>query len=168
MTTSQEVHFRHDRRDGDEDLIVALHRLGYVGLGSRFEGECLEQFLDYVRQTLEQADLDNPSSRVWFVERDGQTVGCCALLTIAPGKGQLRWVVVTPEARGLGIGKTLMDEVFFFAREQRMTSITLYTIDNLEPSKTLYENLGFETTQTYAADLWYPNGVEVVMERATN
>ena len=71
------ITFRHDRRLGDDQLIVDLHRLGYAVEGNRFG----PPFWDFVAETVAEAQLDQPSrSRVWFAEMDGKAVGCSALV----------------------------------------------------------------------------------------
>lgn len=165
---NSKIIFRDTCDADDAELIVKLHRQGYLDLDPRFNGAFMDTFLSYVRDTLSTGNFSHPDSRIWFAYKDKEPVGCCALLSIGKDIGQLRWVVVTPASRGLGIGRQLMSNVFAHANSCRMTSIILYTIDDLEPSKTLYENLGFTISQSYETELWYGKGIEVVMSRATH
>ena len=153
------IALRSDWRPGDTDRIVELHRRGYAGEGARYG----EEFLHHVRHTVEAADIPaHPASRVWFAERAGEPVGCTALVDRG-GRGQLRWVVLTPETRGLGIGRKLMDAAMAHARAQAWSSVYLETTDGLETSMALYRRLGFTVDLAEDRPLWAGGGQFIVM-----
>jgi len=56
-------------------------------------------------------------------------------------------VAVAPEARGLGIGTKLLDEVLVIAREGRMRWVRLDVIDTNPRAQSLYERLGYKVTK---------------------
>jgi N-acetylglutamate synthase-like GNAT family acetyltransferase len=151
--------FRHDRRPGDDQLIVDLHRLGYAVEGDRFG----EPFCDFVAVTVAEAQLSQPSrSRVWFVERDGKAIGCSALIDRG-AVGQLRWVVLLPEARGTGAGRKLVDLALSHARACDHEEVFLETTDGLASSMAIYEKLGFQTTDAHVEPLWHGDGLHITM-----
>ena len=153
------IHYRHDRRPGDDQLIVDLHRLGYAQEGDRFG----PLFCAYVGETVAEAQLERADSgRVWFAECAGETLGCAAMINRGH-RGQLRWVVLLPEARGLGVGKKLVDLALDHARLLGFTEVFLETTDNLPASMALYERLGFQTVHDEPADLWHGAGQLIVM-----
>jgi GNAT superfamily N-acetyltransferase len=152
---------RSDWREGDVERIVDLHRRGYQGEGGHYGPD----FLDHVRHTVEEADIPSrPGSCVWFVEMDGETVGCAAVVDRGE-TGQLRWVVLTPETRGLGLGRKLLDAAMKHAGRQDWTSIYLETTDGLETSMALYKRLGFETEIAEDRPLWHGGGRFIQMRR---
>ncbi len=152
---------RDTRQPGDDDLIVDLHRRGYAPHGERFS----QAFLDFVAETLVEADLNDPTrGMVWFAEDAGVPLGCAAMVNRGD-RGQLRWVVVSPEARGMGLGRTLVDLAMNHAAASGHASVFLETTDGLTASKTLYERLGFITVEEAEAPLWHGNGVLIIMER---
>ena len=150
---------RSDWREGDVDLIVDLHRRGYAHEPVRYGAD----FLEHVRHTVEEADIPaHPASRVWFAELDGETVGCAALVDRGD-RGQLRWVVLTPETRGLGIGRRLLDAAMAHAAEQAWSSVYLETTDGLDASMAIYRKLGFQVDVSEDQPLWHGGGLFILM-----
>jgi N-acetylglutamate synthase-like GNAT family acetyltransferase len=158
MGTS-DIIFRHDRRSGDDQLIVDLHRLGYVQEGARFG----RSFWEFVGETVAEAELDRDGrSRVWFAERDGETVGCSALVDRGT-VGQLRWVVLLPAERGSGAGRRLVDLALDHARACGHEEVFLETTDGLDSSMAIYEKLGFQVADEHIEALWHGDGVHITM-----
>ena len=156
------VRLRSDWRPGDADLIVDLHRRGYAGEGPAFAGG----FADYVRLTVEEAGLGGPGnrSRVWFAERGDETLGCAAMIDRGH-RGQLRWVVLVPEARGLGVGKALFNAAIAHAEAQGWPEVYLETTGGLAASMQLYLANGFAVTSDTEEELWDGRGQMIVMTR---
>jgi GNAT superfamily N-acetyltransferase len=170
---SREVRLSHDAKPGavrlrsewrasDADLIVDLHRRGYAGEGARFGGH----FPDYVARTVSDANLgrDGYASRVWFAERATETLGCAAMIDRGR-RGQLRWVVLIPEARGLGLGKALFDAAMSHAAAQNWAEVFLETTSGLDASMQLYQANGFIVTSDTEESLWGGPGRLIVMTR---
>jgi N-acetylglutamate synthase-like GNAT family acetyltransferase len=158
MGTS-DIQYRDQRQPGDDQLIVDLHRLGYAYEGERF----VQPFWEFVAETVAEAQLDQPSrSKVWFAERDGEALGCAALVDRGD-IGQLRWVVVLPAARGIGAGRKLVDFALDHARACGHSAVFLETTDGLAASMAIYERVGFETTKQHLEPLWHGEGMLVEM-----
>ncbi|MEO1100299.1 MAG: GNAT family N-acetyltransferase [Pseudomonadota bacterium] len=158
---NDDIIIRHDRREGDNELIVDLHRRGYAQEGDRFG----ETFPPFVLETVLAADLDAAGgSRVWFAEMGGQTIGCTAMIDRGV-RGQLRWVVLLPAARGRGVGKRLFDLAMTHAHRQGWTEVFLETTDGLDASMTLYRKAGFTEVEVSEADLWHGRGQLIVMAK---
>lgn len=153
---------RSEWQPGDADLIVDLHRRGYAGEGPAFA----DPFPDYVGETVREAGLDRPghASRVWFAERGTETLGCAAMIDRGT-RGQLRWVVLLPQARGLGLGKALFNAAMDHARAQGWPEVFLETTGGLEASMRLYLANGFTVTSDQPAQLWGMPGHHIVMTR---
>ena len=147
---SGDVRIRHDLRVGDLGRIIALHCTAYSGLsgfGLKFEA--------YVARTIAEYVLDaGENGRIWLAERDDELIGCVAMVLRDGGLGQLRWVLVAPSTRGVGLGKTLVNHTLEYARNSGCSRIFLETTDGLPESQTLYESLGFELVSNEQQELW--------------
>ncbi|MFN7178443.1 GNAT family N-acetyltransferase [Hyphomonas sp.] len=161
-TADANVRLRSDWRPGDAELIVDLHRRGYAPEGARFGGA----FPDYVGETVRKARLDLPghASRVWFAERGAETLGCAAMIDRG-NRGQLRWVVLVPEARGLGLGKALFAAAMAHAAAQGWPEVFLETTGGLDASMQMYLANGFTVTSDTTEVLWDGPGRMIVMTR---
>lgn len=156
------VRLRSEWQAGDRALIVDLHRRGYAGEGDRFGGA----FPDYVDRTVADAGLDVPGhrSRVWFAEREEDALGCAAMIDRGR-RGQLRWVVLVPEARGLGLGRALFEAAMAHAAAQGWEEVYLETTDGLGPSMQLYLANGFTVVSDAEEELWDGPGRMIVMTK---
>ncbi len=150
MLASNSITIRHDLRPGDLGRVVVLHGEVYEsipGFGLSFEA--------YVAKTIAEYVLDNQArGRIWLAERGGELVGCVAIALRGEGVGQLRWVLVDPSARGIGLGRKLVETAIRYCVDQACTSVYLETTDGLRESQALYEALGFETLSNELAELW--------------
>jgi GNAT superfamily N-acetyltransferase len=81
--------------------------------------------------------------RILLAFRDGQPVGCCALLAMAPGEFEVAKMAVTESSQGAGIGRHLLQRVVTEARASGARRLYLETNRKLTPAIRLYESMGF-------------------------
>jgi GNAT superfamily N-acetyltransferase len=81
----------------------------------------------------------------WIAEVAGQRVGCvlCVKDKSKERTAKLRILLVCPEARGLGVGRRLVDECMRFARNAGYERMTLWTNDVLVSARKIYDAAGF-------------------------
>lgn len=144
------ISVRHDLRAGDLGRIIELHGECYdslPGFGIAFEA--------FVARTLAEYILDTGANgRIWLAESEGRLVGCTAVVLRDDARGQLRWVLVAPSSRGIGLGKKLVIDALDWCREQNCREVFLETTDGLPESQALYEAIGFETISDETVELW--------------
>jgi putative acetyltransferase len=122
---------------GDEHAFRALNQ-EWIERYFRIEAPDLEVLSNPVTAILE------PGGRIFLAIRDGQTVGCCALIQMDDGEYEVAKMAVSPDAQGGGIGRILLAAVIEAARQAGARRLFLETNHILTPAIHLYESLGFQ------------------------
>lgn len=88
---------------------------------------------------------DPARERAWIAELDGEPVGSVFCVRAdRPGEvAQLRLLLLEEKARGLGIGRRLVDTCLDFARSAGYREMVLWTVAGLAASRHLYVRAGF-------------------------
>lgn len=150
---------RTEIRPGDLAAIISLHGLLYdreYGFDVRFEAHVAEPLGRAVRRGLTDRE------RIWLMEHDGELVGTIAIVEESAGTAQLRWFLVAPEARGHGLGRSLLDQAIAFSRDAGYEKIILWTVSALTNAARLYRKAGFRKVEEHPGRPW---GREVVEEK---
>ncbi|KAF4470749.1 acetyltransferase [Fusarium albosuccineum] len=139
-------------QSGDLGLITQRHGIFYAkeyGFDQRFEAliaRITADFIDNLQPNLE---------RCWIAERDGEFLGCVMLVQDKqPNAAKLRLLFVEDNARGLGVGTSLVQQCINFAREAGYTCINLWTQSMLKGARRIYSKAGFELVQTENHESW--------------
>jgi putative acetyltransferase len=78
-----------------------------------------------------------------------QYVACIGLRQFAAGIGEIKRLYVVPAARGLGLGRLLVERIIVVAREVGYGSLLLDTLPFMKEAQSLYVALGFKPTVPY-------------------
>jgi DNA-binding MarR family transcriptional regulator/N-acetylglutamate synthase-like GNAT family acetyltransferase len=87
--------------------------------------------------------FDPAREKCWVAEIEGEIVGSVFVVQKTRSVAQLRLLYVEPDARGLGIGRRLVDECIRFARSKKYGTLTLWTNSVLTSARRIYESAGF-------------------------
>ena len=129
-------------RTGDLGWIVERHGALYAqeyGWNEHFEALVAGVVADFGKSHHPEREA------CWIAEWNGARVGSVMLVRHPKraGVAQLRLLLLEPSARGLGIGKTLVDTCTRFARGAGYRTITLWTQSILLAARGIYAAAGY-------------------------
>jgi peptidyl-dipeptidase Dcp len=137
--TLNDITIRTTLQPGDIGYVVYLHGHLYsreYNYGLSFETYVAEGLVEFYGQ------YDAMRDRVWIAEHNGKMVGF--LLLMHRGEAaQLRYYVLEPAYRGIGLGKKLMGLFMAFLQEVGYTAAYLWTTSELPAAASMYKKNGF-------------------------
>jgi GNAT superfamily N-acetyltransferase len=128
--------------------LTALHATYYGGvweLGTTFEADIAQGIAEFVGRYDPSRDglwvvldeADRVSGGIIIDSRELQTEGA-----------QLRYFILDPALHGRGLGRELLDRAMAFCETKAYDRVFLWTVDELEAAIHLYQEAGFEATDT--------------------
>jgi len=106
-------------------------------------------------------NFDAKRERCWIAELDGERVGSVFVVRKTDQVAKLRLLILTPKARGLGLGRRLVEECLRFAKSAGYSSMTLWTQSCLTAARAIYSQAGFSLV---AEEPHHSFGVDLVGE----
>jgi DNA-binding MarR family transcriptional regulator/GNAT superfamily N-acetyltransferase len=143
---------------GDMGWVTSAHGALYAqeyGWDISFEalvGKITAEFIE---------SFDPKRERCWIAELDGERVGSVFVVRKSDDIAKLRLLIIDPRARGLGLGKRLVDECLRFAKAAGYSSMTLWTHSNLAAARGIYDRAGFKLV---AQEPHHSFGVDLIGE----
>jgi putative acetyltransferase len=90
-----------------------------------------------------------PSGRLLLAKHGQTPVGCVALQRIADSRAEMKRLYVPPGARGLGVGRKLVEQILAAAEAVGYSEIVLDTLPSMVEAQRLYRQLGFRDIEPY-------------------
>ena len=123
-------------RPGDMGWVTSAHGALYAreyGWDISFEALVAKITAEFIENF-------NPArEHCWIAELDGEPVGSVFVVRKTDEIAKLRLLIVDPQARGLGLGKRLVDECLRFAKDAGYSSMTLWTQSILTAARGIYQ-----------------------------
>ena len=130
-----------DFKPGDIGWVVQQHGELYAreyGWNIEFEGLVAGIAADFIKNYQPEWE------RCWIAELNNERVGSVFVVRKSASVAQLRMLLLTPAARGLGLGARLTDESLAFARAKGYQKMVLWTNEVLTAARSIYVKRGFE------------------------
>ena len=138
-----DIDLRREFVAGDLGWVVASHGEIYArehGWSPSFEAKVAAELGRAVQHW-------NPErSAMRMAAAGGRRLGSVFVVPREPDVAQLRFFIVDPAARGLGVGRRLLSEAIGFARASGYLSMVLFTFSDLTVARHLYARAGFILT----------------------
>jgi len=153
-----EITIRTDLRPGDIGFVTYLHGDLYkkeYDYGIGFEYYVAVGLNEFYQQ------YDPSNNRIWMAEHQGNRVGFMLLMNRGEA-AQLRYFIIHPDYRGIGLGNKLMRLYMEFLKECKYKSSYLWTTHELDAAAHLYRKHGFVLTEEKESDAF---GKRVVQNR---
>ena len=133
-----DVVLRDGDRPGDLGWVLMAHGERYAAeYGWSVEAVTARVVADFA------AHAEPGRDAAWIAELDGRRVGSVLCVREDATTARLRLLLVDPLARGLGVGRALVERCVAFAREAAYARLVLWTNEPLAAARSLYLAAGF-------------------------
>ena len=137
------ITIRTKLQPGDIGYVTYMHGALYhreYGYGLEFESYVAKGLCEFYEKY-------NPErSRIWACEHADRMIGFMLLMDRGTA-AQLRYFLIEPEYRGIGLGAKLLDLYMDFLRRCGYRESYLWTTHELDTAAFLYKRLGFNLTE---------------------
>jgi N-acetylglutamate synthase-like GNAT family acetyltransferase len=140
----QDITIRTDLQSGDLGYITYLHGTLYqqeYGYGLSFESYVAQGLHEFYQQYNSTKDC------FWICEHHNRIVASLLLLHRNSNAAQLRFFLIHPAYRGMGLGKRLMELYMDFLHSHQYQSAYLWTTHEQKEAARLYTRYGFQLTE---------------------
>jgi peptidyl-dipeptidase Dcp len=139
----EDVSIRTELRSGDLGYVTYLHGALYhkeYNYGLQFESYVAKGLCEFYEK------YDPGRNRIWACEHNNRMIGFLLLMDRSRA-AQLRYFLIEPEYRGIGLGSKLLNLYLDFLRECGYRESYLWTTHELTTAAFLYKRFGFKLTE---------------------
>jgi ribosomal protein S18 acetylase RimI-like enzyme len=139
-----DIAIRTQLQPGDIGYVIYLHGKLYkeeYNYGIGFESYVAKGLHEFITNYNPEKD------RVWICEHNNQIIGFLLLLDKGGDSAQLRYFILRPAYRGIGLGKKLMSEFIEELKNIGYEHAFLWTTHEQEAAAYLYRKAGFMLTE---------------------
>ncbi len=140
----EDISIRTELKPGDIGHVVLLHGLLYdreYGYGPGFESYVAGGLYEFYK------NYDPEKDCVWVCEYHHEMIGFLLLMHRENNSAQLRYFIIMPSFRGIGLGKKLMQLFMNFLKDKKYHSSYLWTTSELFTASSLYKRYGYTLTR---------------------
>lgn len=131
----------------DVDIVRGLLREYQQGLGVDL---CFQGFETELQEL--PGAYAPPSGRLLLAKHEREPLGCIALQRVDATRGEMKRLYIRPNARGLGLGRTLVTRILDDAKTIGYATLVLDTLPSMIEAQHLYETFGFRDIEPYRAN----------------
>jgi DNA-binding MarR family transcriptional regulator/GNAT superfamily N-acetyltransferase len=145
-------------RIGDMGWVISRQAVAYAeeyGWDIGYEALVAEICAEFIR------NYDGAREHCWIAEAGGEPLGSVFLVKASDDVAKLRLLLVEKKARGLGVGRALVEQCIRGARERGFKKMTLWTQSVLIAARGIYQQAGFRRV---AEEKHHSFGVDLVGE----
>ena len=161
VSRKEKINLRYELKPGDVGQLIHLHGWIYAqecGYNHFFEGYICKTLYNFFENYSPQKD------RFWFAEVDGEMIGAIAIVGHSAEKAQLRWFILDPEFRGIGLGNKLLNEAMQYCREKGYKNLFLVTTEDQKTAIKMYLKAGFRKVAAHENHAWGKDLIEQTFE----
>lgn len=125
------------KTDVPEVLVLVAEVLAEFGLEFG-KGSVTDEELHHL-----PGSYDERGGAFWIARRGDELLGTCGVFPVKPGVYELRKMYLRKDARGLRIGKRMLDVAIEWARGRGATHMVLDTVHEMKRAIEFYEANGF-------------------------
>ena len=157
--STDDITWRYQLQPGDAGYLIYMHGTIFAkeaGYNLEFETSVTKNFSEFL-------EAYNPSKdQVYLALHGNQIVASIAVVWHSRYAAQLKWFLVHPDFRGMGLGKKLLADAIANCREKGYHKIYLFSTQLQETANNMFRKSGFRKTGEKPQNLY---GQHVTEER---
>ncbi len=131
------------------ELHASFHHR-HAGFGLHFETKVASELAEFLGRYDEKRD------QLWLAVADGQIEGSIVIdgIHAHTSGAHLRWFILSNRLRGSGMGNALVSAAVDFCRARHYRNTYLWTFEDLQAARHLYEKNGFRLIAQQPGAQW--------------